>query len=109
MPLTSMKLTKAEAKAEVSPDYKPPEYPYGLRLCLNSETLDKLGLKQLPEIGTPMTLTARVEVCSVSAYESTGQEQQRSVDLQITDMALERAISSTAETASALYGGRTDD
>lgn len=105
MDLVSMKLTKAEAKAEASIEYKPPEYPYGLKIDLDNDALEKLGIAQLPEIGTPMTVTARCEVCSVSAYESQGQDKkQRNLQLQITDLGLSPATSTQEETANALYG-----
>lgn len=105
MDLVSMKLTKAEAKAEASIEYKPPEYPYGLKIDLDNDALEKLGIAQLPEIGTPMTVTARCEVCSVSAYESQGQDKkQRNLQLQITDMALAPESLSNAEVARRLYG-----
>lgn len=64
-----------------------PEYPYGLRICLDSESLDKLGVTELPAVGTTMTLMARVEVVSVSQHES-GDGKNRDVSLQITDMEL---------------------
>ena len=63
------------------------EYPYGLRVGLDSESLDKLNMTELPAVGTTMTLTAKVEVVSVSQYESGGGED-RDVSLQITDMEL---------------------
>lgn len=64
-----------------------PEYPYGLCLSLNSDTLDRLGMTELPEIGTVLTLHARVEVTSVSQYER-ADGKNRDVSLQITDMDL---------------------
>lgn len=64
-----------------------PEYPYGLRVGLDSESLDKLGVTELPTIGTTMTLMAKVEVVSVSQYES-DDGKNRDVSLQITDMEL---------------------
>lgn len=65
------------------------EYPYGLALQLNSETLAKLGMNDLPDVGTVLTLHARVEVVSVSQYEQQD-GQNREVGLQITDMELRK-------------------
>lgn len=64
-----------------------PEYPYGLRVGLDSESLDKLNMTELPAIGTTMTLMAKVEVVSVSQHKS-GDGKDRDVSLQITDMEL---------------------
>lgn len=63
------------------------EYSYGTRLNLQKEDLDKLGIKALPEVGKTMTLTAEVEVISVS--QSSGKESDnRDMGLQITAMKL---------------------
>lgn len=65
-----------------------PDYPYGLRISLDEESLKKLGITDLPEVGQAMTLQARVEVVSVSQYEHT-EGKSRDMSLQITDMALD--------------------
>lgn len=65
-----------------------PEYPYGLRINMDDDSLKKLGITELPEVGTTMTLQARVEVVSVSQHESDNGKH-RDMSLQITDMALE--------------------
>jgi hypothetical protein len=67
-------------------DYDPPAYPYGLCLSLNSETLTKLGIKDLPKVGTKVRITAVGEVISVSQRQELDGDQARSVDVQITDM-----------------------
>lgn len=66
-----------------------PEYPYGLCISLDTDSLNKLGLTELPEIGTVLTLLARVEVTSVSQYERSDGKN-RDVSLQITDMELKK-------------------
>lgn len=87
--MNSMKLTSAEAKAEVSYDAESdrPEYPYGLTICLDDESLAKLGLKTLPDVGAVMYLEARVKVCSKSQYERQDGSDSN-LSLQITDMEL---------------------
>jgi hypothetical protein len=102
--LKSMKMDAAEAKAatELSVSDRP-EYPWGLRLNLSNEALEKLGFKNLPEVGTKMTLVANVEVCSVSAHESKGGDKHRSMDLQITDMGL-AVDEGKPDPATKLYG-----
>jgi len=88
--MISMKLTPAEAKQEagIAPaDTDQPAYPYGLSICLDDEALAKLGIASLPDVGTPFTLTARVEVCSTSQYQNQDGAD-RNLSLQITDMEL---------------------
>jgi hypothetical protein len=91
--LVSMKLPQPEKKRTEEVMYPThaggPEYPYGLQVSLETEQLAKLGVTKLPDVGATMTLTAKVEVCSVSQYESRDDEQpRRTLSLQITDLAL---------------------
>lgn len=89
MNLVNMKLTPSESKEETGAlTAQGPAYPYGLSICLDQQALAKLGISVLPNIDTPMTLSARVVVTSVSEYQTQGAEARRSVDLQITEMAL---------------------
>lgn len=81
-------------------------YPYGLRICLNNEGLQKLGITTLPGINERMVLHALVEVVQVSESEyqegDGGSHASRNVDLQITDMEL---LSENEDTpAQRLYG-----
>lgn len=102
--MKNMKLTPKEATKECMPcdnEYKGPEYPYGLRVCLDGESMDKLGLKELPDVGTKMKLVAIVEV--VGARIDKGQDREyKNVDLQITDMELASAKTEKS-TEDALY------
>lgn len=63
------------------------EYPFGLRICLNEDSLSLLGVKDLPNVGEKMKLMAMVEVCSVSQFK-TDDGAKRNVDLQIVEMDL---------------------
>lgn len=74
-----------------------PAYPYGLRVCLNEESLKKLGVSSLPSVGTTMRLEAVVEVCSASENQ-TAKGSERNLDLQITDMQL------STDAAQTLFG-----
>lgn len=105
--MISMKLTAAEAKADTMlgdpSDDDLPKYPYGLSICLDDETLDKLGITDLPAVGTVMQLTALVEVCSISQYENqTGAD--KSLSLQITDMELAAGNGGEKSIANRIYG-----
>lgn len=104
--MISMKLTAAEAKSETMLSYDAddaPEYPYGLTLCLCDDVLEKLGMTELPPVGTVMNLSALVTVCSVSQYENqSGKE--NDLSLQITDMELAAGNSEPKPIANRIYG-----
>jgi hypothetical protein len=103
--LTNMKLSREEAKdlATVGPsEIQGPRYPYGLTVSLDNDSLEKLGISQLPDVNETYTLVAQVRVTSVSANES-DYGKSRSVGLQITDMALEDGKLGE-RAAKALYG-----
>lgn len=106
--MVDMKLTPTEQK-EYS-DYaaiEKPQYPYGLRLSLNDEVIEKLGIAALPQVCQKMTLTATVEVCCVSQYDSADSDgPTKSMDLQIVAMELgpEKV---ERDAAKSLYGGQS--
>lgn len=102
MALTNMKLSPTEAK-EIdccSPSDGGPAYPYGLSLYLNDETLTKLGMADLPDVGSKLQLTAIVEVTS-NSQRQTQDGKTVNMDLQITDMEL--ASEAKPVDAKALY------
>jgi hypothetical protein len=104
--MISMKLSAAEAKGETMlgcDDDDQPAYPYGLTIQLDDETLAKLGITDLPPVGTVMQLTALVEVCSVSQYENQDGAE-NSMSLQITDMELANGNSEPKPLANRIYG-----
>lgn len=101
MDLTSMKISKEEAKEMVSPglaEKDVPQYPYGLQLNLDGDALKKLGLKDLPTVGQKLLLFARVEVTSVSQHESKGGYDHKGCGLQITDMCVEQELKKKSAT-----------
>lgn len=69
-----------------------PQYPWGLCLNLDDESMKKLGLAALPRVGKPVMITALADVTSVSENEYTTPdgktEKRQSVSLQITDLGL---------------------
>lgn len=67
-----------------------PAYPYGLKVCLDDESLGKLNLSNLPKAGDAFLLLAKVEVSSVAEYRKMDGGFEQRVELQITDMALEK-------------------
>jgi len=93
MALTDLKITKAEAKREskVYATLGPSEgecYSYDTRLTLDDAELKKMGITELPAVGTVLMFEAKAKVISSrqSASESTNN---RSIELQITHMDLE--------------------
>ncbi len=102
--LNSMKVTKSEAKKEFeSVSVDTPEYPYGLRIDLNNESLEKLGIADLPKVGEKMTVLAKVEVRSSSQSSYKEGEDRKNVSLQITDMSVGPEVKEP-NAGAALYG-----
>jgi len=85
MALKNMKLAPQE-RGTVCAEIKPeePRYPYGLSLHLEEDSMEKLGLDDLPAVGTVLLLKARVKVESVSVREHSGSDKTRNMGLQIT-------------------------
>ena len=102
MPMTDMARSPKEldtSKDEVMMDED--KYPYGLKIHLHDEELDKLGISELPNVGEKIKLEAVVVVESVSERQELGDENDRDVRLQITEMGL---IAESKDAAHELYG-----
>lgn len=106
--MTNLAMTKEQAKSEygVEPtDDDLPKYPYGLSIYLDDDTLKKLGITDLPKVGTsmPATITVMVTGTSQRATQSSkdGKQLRTCVDLQITDMDITMPTKSAADV---LYG-----
>lgn len=73
------------------------EFPFGLTLHLDEESIKKLSLGTM-EVGKTMSLFAEVKVTEVSEREDE-EGKRRHVDLQITDMSLHSGkVEDVAET-----------
>lgn len=87
--LVDMAYSKAELKKQekgmCSPG-EPEAYPWGLCLHLDKEQMDKLSIATLPQVGTEVHLIAVAKVTSVNESAREGQDENRSVGLQITMM-----------------------
>lgn len=111
--MTNLAMTKAEAKAEYGEatckpsDEDLPRYPYGLSLQLDDDTLEKLGITDLPKVGTSMLaqITVLVTGTSQRATQLTkdGETTDTCLSLQITDMDIAAPVKSAA---SVLYGDK---
>jgi hypothetical protein len=65
------------------------EYPYSLRMDLDHETLGKLGMTELPDVGSQVRIHAKAKVHSVSEDARDGEDggkPRRRASLQITHM-----------------------
>ncbi len=95
MALTSLKITKKEIKErekEMSVGLGSSDgerFPYGTRLDLDNDTIEKLGIKDLPPVGATMMIEAKVTVIG-SRQSATKERTNRNLELQITDMELDR-------------------
>jgi len=92
--LVNMKRTPAERKIDT--EYKESEFPWGLSLNIQDESVDKLGFDTLPPIGTEYRVMAIAVVTSVNESEHENAKKSRSIGLQITDLALEPAEDKSA-------------
>jgi len=104
--VANLQLSKKEAKDSSgcvpSCDGDMPLYPYGTSLYLDDDTLKKLGMTELPKVGTSMLAQVTVKVTGTSqrAYQDKdGKEEMRTcVDLQITDMDMAPPAKTVADT-----------
>ena len=92
MALKDMKYTPAELKEEakeMTVTGARPTYPWGLQLNLDGDTLEKLGVEDLPKVGDYITI---VGLCCVKSVSQTSrdddEDERRSVSLQIEKMRL---------------------
>lgn len=82
--LKDLSLDPKEAKEMVEPHAPDaPLYPYGLQITLNADTLKKLGIKKLPQVGQYMSIVGYCCVKGVSSNETQGGEAESRVELQI--------------------------
>lgn len=89
--LISLKRSKKDKKSDPSPAIamsSHEDYGYGTKINLTTEDLDKLGIKELPAVGSEVTITAKAKVTETSKRESDGKTR-KEVGLQITHMKLE--------------------
>ncbi|MFQ6256117.1 capsid staple protein [Yersinia enterocolitica] len=82
------------------------DYPWGLRITLNNETLKKLGIA-LPKVGDVLELVGKVKVLSTSTRED-GEETTSNAELQITDIGLIAGnVEAAKSAADTLYGSES--
>ena len=92
MKLASMKLKRQDKEkmpAAIGPMDAGEQYPYGLRIRLENEQLDKLGFDELPKVGEYITLEAECCVISTSQNDRNGGEPRKTLELQIEKLVCE--------------------
>ena len=91
--MKSMELTAEEAKEYMGPikEGDGPKYPYGLCLHLCDDTIEKLGLTGLPEVGSKVEIRALATVVSVGMNQQQDGDKEQRAELQITDMEMAKA------------------
>lgn len=105
-----MKMTEEDIKGhEPALAVNKPEYPYGLEIHLDEIGLKKLGMKDMPAVGSKMKMDARVHVSGAMMHEGP-EGKHRSLHLQITHMELAKGHEETdGETkGKKLYGGEKE-
>ena len=103
MTLVSMKTEDSSVEA-----YEPNPYGYGLRIRLNDDQCEALGITTPPAAGTKVTISAAAFVCSATqTTEQDGDDAGVDVflELQITDMELTAGAAQTD--ARSLYPNST--
>lgn len=104
MELKSLKIDRKEKEKQLEATPCPDsEYPYGMRLHLDTEALEKLGISELPEVGTELMLMAKVVVQDVHSSDS-AHGSNRSIGIQLTDAALEKPKKASKASEEIFYG-----
>lgn len=102
--MVNMQMTAEQAKSYSDLMFVDgPRYPYGLCLNLDTETLKKLGITELPKVGTKFMIVAKVDVTGVSMHQQQDGDESMCASLQITDMELKGSQRTPDELAASLY------
>lgn len=83
-----------------------PKYPWGLCLDLNDEVLKKLGITELPKVGTVFVIEAQAKVQSMNESEQLDGDKEGRISLQITDMSV-GAVPAAKDPSEALWPSNT--
>ncbi len=80
------------------------EFPHGLTIHLDEESIKKLGMSELPDVGDQFMVGAYSDVTDVHEGASQREGKSRSFTLQITHLELKPRISRNSPEKD-LYGG----
>lgn len=98
--LVSLKRTKKDKKhnSDHAISSERNDFPFGLSISLDDETLDKLGITKLPKVGSDM-IVAGVGVVESISERSDKNRKSRNVTIQLTKLAVGPLKAGNAETA----------
>lgn len=102
-----MKLANMASKQEDNWEYNPPVYPYGLKLYLDEDQCEALGITKALKAGTGLALSAKAIVASATeSLESDGDDKGIDVSLSIQITELGVSVNGVIRNAAELlYGG----
>jgi hypothetical protein len=89
--MVDMAYTQAEMKEQRDQYSVPsdgPKYPWGLAIRLEQDELDKLGIKELPNVDQEVHIIAVGVVTGVNSNRQTGEDPRTCVAIQITGLQL---------------------
>jgi hypothetical protein len=95
MALVDLKRTKADKKADKdgmksSPGIDQEDYPYGTRIHLGPEELDKLGMSDNPKVGDSVHVHGHGHVTSVSEDHRENGKKHRRVEIHLKHMEVKK-------------------
>lgn len=104
--MINLAMTPDQSKEEYDINAEMPKYPYGTTLYIDEDIMAKLGMTELPKVGSQIKIAAIATVTSVSQRQEASGETCQNVELQITDMELGAPQATTTDTdrANTLYG-----
>ena len=91
---TLVSMRRPKKNREEATPMEPSNYSYGLSLRLENFELDKLNM-ELPSVGQKFKIYAVGKVENVSESQSSGNKGDRGVQIQITDLSIERMAQET--------------
>jgi len=89
--LVDLKRSKAERKKDAEPLSAAAEgndYPYGLTVDLDHDSMKKLGMHTLPKAGSKLHIHAEAHVKSVRDNQRAGGKRERGMSLELRKMAI---------------------
>lgn len=106
MAMVNMKMSREERAESQAIAMDQPDYPYGLCIDLDDDALTKLGITDMPKVGTEIMFRAKATVKSTGENQYEGQDKESRMSLQITDMEIGESMTDrNNNSASLLYGG----
>jgi len=96
-----------EDKQELAQEIdSPPDYSWGLRITLNADHLEKLGMDVTDfKVGSDVPASVMLRVCELEVHEGEGEAYAKRVGLIVTQIDLGTKSQSDADRAGKLYGG----